>query len=66
MLGGRAVNQSGLLLSRNSPFKMLDTAGMFVAAIWRNEAGSAVSSTFASSILAVRSVIHSLVQWMSL
>lgn len=51
------MNQSGLLLSRNSPFKMLDTAGMFVAAIWRNEAGSAVSSTFASSILAVRSVI---------
>lgn len=50
------MNQSGLLLSRNSPFKMLDTAGMFVAAIWRNEAGSAVSSTFASSILAIRSV----------
>jgi hypothetical protein len=35
---------------------MLDTAGMFVAAICRNEAGSAVSSTFASSILEAGSV----------
>lgn len=56
MFGGNAENQSGLLLSKNSCHRMLDTAGMFVAAICRNEAGSAVSSTFASSILAVRSV----------
>ena len=50
MFGGKLENQSGLLLSRNSCQRMLDTAGMFVAAICRNEAGSAVSSTFASSI----------------
>ena len=56
MFGGKLENQSGLLLSRNSCQRMLDTAGMFVAAICRNEAGSAVSSTFASSILVVRSV----------
>ncbi len=41
---GSFVNHSGLLLSRNSPHKMLETAGMFVAAISRSDVGSAVRS----------------------
>jgi len=50
------VNQSGLLSSKNSRHKMLDTAGILVAAIWRSEPGSAVSNTLASSILSESSI----------
>jgi hypothetical protein len=45
MSHGRFKNHWGLLLSRNSFHRMLDIAGGFVAAIWRNDSGIAVRST---------------------